>query len=344
MFNMPTTARSWGLAGVLAVAATLAACGESPTKKVDMKSYAEKLAASLSKICPVAKPDDMTAFDKCRHGMGTGDENLALNDNVVLWGGEQPKLGWDKKKLAYIKSDFWRSTYFSLFMFSGKQKILGEGPEGTTIVSIEAYFRNALPPGAYPYPFWHHGDKWVAYETANEIRFYLGADGKAKFVTRAHEGSYDNRGPWAWAPVKPPAFDGQWMWSDDKGQTQPYITLFSEQYSAGNPHLARLDETYKTVALAMRGGDCMACHAPDGHKIMNRLTMLMTPRHAASEIDGILKSVRDNKMPQTEKGDPKAMDPKLKNELLITGEAFKKAIEEANAWERKNQPKNKPTS
>lgn len=318
------------IAGAATLALALAAC-DSPAK-IDMSSYAEALAASLAKACPMAGPGDKTAFDVCRMTLGTGTEAKAMHDVVLLWGGEQPALGWDKKKLTYFKGELFERLYLSLYMFTGKQRVVGEGPEGTTVVAVEAYFRNDLPPGGYPYPFWHSGAKWEAYEKSNEIRFYIAANGKAKFVTRGDLGSNDNRGPYA--TVKPPAFAGEWMWADN-GQQQPYITLFGDLFSADNPHLARVDETYKAVAISMRNADCMGCHAPDGHKYMNRLTLLQTPQHAAGEIDGVLKTVRDNKMPQTEKGDPKTIDPKLKSELLINGEAFKKALDAATNWQKR---------
>jgi hypothetical protein len=204
-------------------------------------------------------------------------------------------------------------------------------------VAVEAYFRNALPAGGYPYPFWHGATKWQAYEKSNEIRFYLTADGKARFITRSEGGNDANRG--AYAAVTPPAFAGEWTWADAKGQAQPYVTLFGDLFSANNPHLARVDETYKAVALSMRNADCTACHAPDGHKTMRRLTLLQTPQHAAAEIDGVLKTVSDRSMPQTEKGDRKTLDPKLKSELLLNGEAFKKALDDASTWQKKNREK-----
>lgn len=340
MFSTPTPTRSWRLlvASIAFAAGAAIALPASGQSKVNMADHAKKLAESLAKACPVAKPGDVAAFDACRNNIGKGTDGATMNGVVVMWGGEQPTLGWDKKKLSYFKGEFFQRTYFSMMMFSGKHKVVGAGPEGTTIVAVEAYFRNALPPGAYPYPFWHSGPKWLAYEASNEVRFYLTADGKAKFMTRADTGSYDNRGPYA--AVIQPAFAGEWLWTDKDGKEQPYVTLFADLYSMDNPHIAKVDQAYKAVALAMRGADCMACHAPDGHRLMNRLTMLMTPQHAATEIDGVLKTVRDNKMPQTEKGDPKPIDAKLKNELLITGEAFKKALDEASAWQKQNPKKN----
>ncbi len=328
------------LAGVAGVALTLsvAAC-DSGSNKINMTSYAETFVAALAKACPMTGPDDAAAFDACRKQLGTGVEAKALHDTVVLWGGEQSALGWDKKKLTYFKGEVFERLYLSLYMFTGKQRIIGEGPEGTTVVAVEAYFRNGLPPGGYPYPFWHSATKWDAYEKSNEIRFYLTAEGKAKFITRGDGGSNDNRG--AYAAVTPPAFAGEWTWTDASGQAQPYITLFGDLFSANNPHLTRVDETYKAVATSMRNADCTGCHAPDGHKFMNRLTLLQTPQHAAGEIDAVLKTVNDRSMPKTEKGDRLALDPKLKTELLITGEAFKKALDDAAAWQKKN---GKPTS
>ena len=50
-----------------------------------------------------------------------------------------------------------------------------DAPEEVCVIHLGAYFRNALPPGEFPYPFWHSADKWAAYEAANELKFYLKA-------------------------------------------------------------------------------------------------------------------------------------------------------------------------
>jgi len=79
--------------------------------------------------------------------------------------------------------------YLSLFTFTGRQWVNEDPREHIKVIHIEAYFRNAMPPGEYPYPFWHSADKWNAYETANELKFYLTPAGQVFVVTRSQGGS-----------------------------------------------------------------------------------------------------------------------------------------------------------
>jgi hypothetical protein len=129
------------------------------------------------------------------------------------------------------------------------------------------------------------------------------------------------------------------VWQDEAGKAQPRVTLFSSQYSAGNPHVKKLDKLYTDFALQLRDGSCIRCHAPNNRSGMDRLVLLQTPAHAASEIDEILKSVNAGDMPQNDWGAKKALDPKLRTALLTTGRAFRNAIIEANTWEgRQKKP------
>ena len=69
---------------------------------------------------------------------------------------------------------------------------------------------------------------------------------------------------------------------------------------------------------------------------MNKLTLLQTPLHAATSIDAVLDEVRTGKMPVDDYDDPKPLDPALKRDLLANGEAFKRLLDTADAWERTN--------
>jgi cytochrome c553 len=200
------------------------------------------------------------------------------------------------------------------------------------MVAVQAYFRNALPPGHYPYPFWHSDAKWGAYEKSNEVRFYFSSDGRITSAGRSSAGTDRARG--AYAHVQPPAFTGQWLWTDADGVAQPSVTLFSDRYSSDNPNVAPLDAAYKKFALNLRNSDCVGCHAPDGHKKMHTLTLLQTPMHAASNIEEALREVRENKMPLDDNNDPKRLSAQAKSELLATGEAFQVLLQTADAWER----------
>ena len=88
------------------------------------------------------------------------------------------------------------------------------------------------------------------------------------------------------------AFDGQWLWTDASGRTQPQVTLFDGLYSAGNPHLAAIESSYKALALQMREGECNECHVPNNPNKMKQLVLPQTPAHAAGEI----KLITDRKV------------------------------------------------
>ena len=152
-------------------------------------------------------------------------------------------------------------------------------------------------------------------------------------VTR-HSGGDDSARPAAYRHVEPPAFAGQWNWTDTSGQAQPQVTLFSDLYSAGNPHLQELDQRYRAFALNLRDADCESCHVPDGHKLMRKLTLLNTPLHTAGEVEATLRSIREATMPVNKQGDKVRLEPALRETLLRNGEEFRRLLNDADAWER----------
>ncbi len=332
--GLPSAAR----AGV--GAALLIALVPSPVfsqAQFDHSKYAAELAASLAKACPMASPADVAAHDSCRKNIGQGAE-ASFRDYHILFGGQQPSRFWLKdKKTSVFRGDIYQDLYMSLYMYTGKFRVQ-KAPDGLTTIGIEAYFRNGLPPGHYPYPFWHNEKKWLAYEQSNEMRFRIDPQGKVVFSYRADVGSEDRRGPYAHVPRS--MFMGNWMWRDDKDVAQPEVTLFSGMYSGDNPNLDELDASYRKMAIAFRNADCTVCHQPEGHRKMNKLTLLQTPYHAASAIDAVLDEVRTGKMPVDDYNDPKPLPAELKAELIEHGEGFKKYLERADAWEREhNRPK-----
>ena len=323
------------LRGIAAVIVVFGGLGSSARAEdaFDINKFAADLAASLARECPMASPGDVAAQDACRQNIGQGAER-AMRDYSFLFGGEQAGVFWLKdKKTSVFRGDLFQDLYMSLYMYTGKFKVEKEA-DGLGIVAVQAYFRNALPPGLYPYPFWHSNSKWDAYEKSNEIRFRIDKSGKVKFAYRADIGSNENRGPYT--HVERPPFLGEWMWRDDSGGAQPVATLFSRYYSADNPNLIPLDTAYRKMALSFRAADCVGCHQPEGHAKMNKLTLLQTPLHAATSIDAVLDEVRAGRMPVDSYDDPLKIDPKLRQDLLTNGEAFKKAIATADSWEAAN--------
>lgn len=334
---LPRRFRGGIAAGLFAAAAALSTLAPGEARAAfDVQKYAADLAASLAKACPLAHPGDVAAHDSCRKAIGQGAEK-SMRDYTFLFGGQQPGLPLDDKKTSVFRGDLFQDLYMSLYMYTGHHSV-ETSPEGNKVVVVEAYFRNELPPGRYPYPFWHSEPKWNAYQKANVLRFRLNEEGRVLFAYRADTGSNAARPPFR--PVTHPSFLGEWMWRDDGGQAQPVATLFSEYYSADNPNLPALDEAYRKMALIFRNANCTGCHQPEGHWKMNKLTLLQTPLHAATSIDAVLDEVRTGKMPVDEYDDPMPLAPALREALLTEGGAFRDLLNRADGWEAaNNRPK-----
>lgn len=334
---LPRRWRQTSTAALVAILIAVPASDSRADEGFDFEKFAAAVAASLAEACPMTSPGDVAAHQACRDAIGTGPEARMRHD-YLLFGGQQPEKFWLKdKKSSVFRGDLYQDMYMSLYMFTGEYRVQ-ESPDGLTTIGLQAYFRNQMPPGRYPYPFWHAPEKWDAYQNANELRFRMTDEGRVVFAYRSNVGTDDNRGPYT--RIEQPTFLGAWMWRDDSGRAQPEVTLFSEMYSHDNPKVAAIDDIYRKMALNFRDADCTVCHMPEGHRKMNKLTLLQTPYHAASAIEAVLDEVRDGKMPVDDYDDPKPLDPALKADLLKNGEAFKAALETADAWERaNNRPK-----
>jgi hypothetical protein len=221
--------------------------------------------------------------------------------------------------------------YLPLFTFTGQWTLTEDATDHTPVIRLQAYFRNALPPGNYPYPFWHSSEKWTAYEQANEIRLYIDPEGQAFIATRGSAGDDNKRG--AYSPAATPAFDGSWQWRDVSGKHQPYVALFSARYSQANPNLNMLDQTYRRFALEMRDLSCLDCHTPFNTAKSGRLVLLQTPLHAAGEIDSVIAAVQDQKMPEDDIGLRKDIPPADRAALLRDATAFRDELVRADRWE-----------
>ncbi len=296
----------------------------------DQTKLAARIAEKLATLCPPAARDDVAAHDKCAAGLRDASF-IPFAPEGLLFGGDRPDLRLAKAPLTHLRPAIFQLMYLSLFTFTGHYTVDTDERDHVGVIRIEAYFRNALPPGEFPYPFWHSADKWNAYETANELNFYLNHDGQVFVVTRSAAGSEANRGPFA--HVTPPAFDGHWQWTDASGHTQPRASLFSNKYSAANPYLSPLDKAYRDFAMQARNGTCLNCHAPSNDANMTHLVLLQTPMHASGEIDRVLKEVKNGEMPQDDLGLRKAIDPKLRAAILRTGTVFQEQLAKADRWE-----------
>jgi hypothetical protein len=196
---------------------------------------------------------------------------------------------------------------------------------------LQAGFRNRLPPGQFPYPFWHDEAKWGVYQTANSVLLWV--DPKTAKIAI---GQFTERGiGGTLVPTQPvrPTFDGKWMWTDRDGRIQPQVTLFDGLFRQDNPYLSKLDVTYRTLALRMRDAQCDNCHVPHNPMPMRRLVLMHTPAHAAGEIARVMKAVREDRMPLDETGLEQPLEPALKRALLESGGVFEALVKAAKDWE-----------
>jgi len=294
------------------------------------EALAETMARELSKLCPPAPAGDVPAHEKCAAGLRDASF-IPWATTGLLWGGEQKNQRISKWPLTHFKPSIYQLMYLSLFTFTGKWSVDQDPREHVTVIHLESYFRNAMPPGEYPYPFWHSSAKWGAYEASNELKFFLTSANQVFVATRSNAGSEAARGEYA--HVTPPAFDGKWLWTDSSGHQQPHVSLFANKYSAGNPFLPALDKTYKVFAIQARNGTCYECHTPENKATADHLVLLQTPMHASGEIDRVLNEVRQDKMPQDDQGQPKELDPKVRKAIIKTGEDFRDTLAKADRWE-----------
>ncbi len=319
----------WVATVIIMAGCLLPAAGRSQPNRQQLEGLAATMAHDLAAACPMVRPDDLTAFQTCVTAI-KADHSIPFGDRL-LWGGDQPDLAIRKKAVTNFHKDVFQLMYLPLFAFSGQWSVSHDDRDDLDIIWLGAMFRNQLPPGEYPYPFWHSAAKWADYEAAAGVNFYLSPEGKVILATRARDGSTAGRP--AYAHREPPVFDGAWQWTDAHGGLEPRASLFSNKYSHDNPFLAELDSTYKKFALELRDGKCIRCHAPNNRSGMDRLVLLQTPVHAAAEIDGVLKEVRAGDMPQDDFGFKKPIDAALRDSILTSGEQFRAAIEQADQWE-----------
>lgn len=314
------------LAGALLYLVARSAVAEQP--RIDPGALAKELATSLAAACPPAGYGDEVAFQSCAASLR---KTIVPFTPSIAWGGDQPDRPIKRKNLTHFNSQVFQALYLPLFTFTGKWSLSEDKSSHAPIVHIEAYFRNALPGGDYPYPFWHSADKWTAYETANEIRFYLDPQGQIFVATRGSAGDEGARG--AYTHAMTPAFDGSWQWQDAAGNLQPRVSLFTARYGMDNPFLPALDKAYRAFALRIRDKSCLDCHTPANHAGAERLVLLQTPLHAAGEIDNVIKAVGSEEMPEDDIGLRKDIPAARRAAVLTDAIAFRDELAQADNWE-----------
>jgi hypothetical protein len=285
---------------------------------------------------------DQAAYRNCRDALFSGNSVFRTSlKNFVLWG--RPPGGDINSPLKEFRAtqfgtEVFSGTYAPMWMWDGKYDVDYVARDRTYRITASAGFRNELDYGQYPYPFWHEARKWTDYEDANTMVIWI----DPKIMKVAQFTFYKRADKPAVAQLgrrHMPTFDGKWSWVDDKGRQQPAPTLFVGLYSEKNPNLTSLDVTYKKFALTMRDADCNSCHVPNNPDKMKRLVLLQTPLHAASEIERVLKDVKQDRMPLDDTGIEKPLEAGLKARLLADAEAFAASVKAARNWEVANAQK-----
>ena len=314
----------------------------TPQDAAKVNALAAKLLGELSAKCPVRPVADEAAYKTCRDALFSGDSVLRSSMKpYILWG--RP-LGGDinatlkEFRATQFGNDVFTGTYAPMWMWDGKYDVEYVARDKVWRITANAGFRNELNYGEYPYPFWHDPKKWTDYEDANTMAIWIDPKvmkiAQLTFYKRADKPAIAQS-----VRRHMPAFDGKWMWVDDKGQQQPAPTLFVGLYSEKNPNMAKLDTSYRKLALTMRDAECDSCHIPSNPDKAKRLVLLQTPLHAASEIERLLKDVSQDRMPLDDSGISKPLPAGLKDRLLADAQAFSAILKAAREWETANPGK-----
>lgn len=63
--------------------------------------------------------------------------------------------------------------YLSLFMYSGEYSTEYVERERLYLIRLRSGLRNLLPPGPFPYPFWHDETKCSVYQATNSVLLWV---------------------------------------------------------------------------------------------------------------------------------------------------------------------------
>jgi hypothetical protein len=309
---------------------------ETPVEKV----LAERLAKKIIAASPVADPADAKARDAAGEKLAACTELLDAAGTRILWGGFNPDQGYDPQayrlddrshddyfQLTEFNPMVWAKLYLSTFMFPGPYTIRQEGR--FTVLEIDAQFRGGLDAGEYPYPFWHSPNKWTAYMNAQKVMLVF-EPGRLVASMRV------SPNPLSVNLIKRP-WDTKWTWTNEKGEPQPRVSLFTYLFSKDNPHIADLDKTYRALEAQFRAQECTLCHAPDNQSRINDLLLLNYPNQALVMRRTLVAVLEDNQMPPGNRiaQEPTGIqDPHVREDLIKLAKAFEEEADAAFAFER----------
>lgn len=293
-------------------------------------AMARAIAAELLMHCPVADADDLAALQACRAGIEGQAVLRSHLPAVVLWGhhGAQPAGQLPRVRMTQLAPDTWAQLYAPLFMFNGNHEVEWMPQENLFVIRLEAAFRNRLPAGQFPSPFWHDADQWAAYQNTNGLLLWVQPQ-----TRRIHVAQFTDRAATPLLQAVTPvarAFDGKWLWTDAAGRAQPAVAQLEGLYAAENPHLRSLDKAYRDLNLQMREARCGQCHVPSNPAGAHRLVLLSSPAHTAGEIDRVIQAVRQGSMPPQ----GHALTAEDREWLLRSAQVFRDTLRAARAWAR----------
>lgn len=311
---------------------------------------AERIAKQIVAASPVADPADAKARDAAAEKLGACKDLLEAAHSRILWGGFHPEQGYDPSayrlhdrsredffQLTELNPMIWAKLYLSTFMFPGPYSVRQEGR--FTVLELDAKFRGGLDAGEYPYPFWHSPNKWTAYMNAEKV-ILIFEPGRLVASMRVSPNPLSVR-------LIKRQWDTKWVWTNDKGEPQPRVSLFSYVFSKDNPHVAELDRSYRALESAFRDQNCMTCHAPDNQSRINDLLLLNYPNQALVMRRSLVTVLEDNQMPPGNElaHEPTGLqDPEVLKTLIKLAKEFEKQADDAFAYEqlREAKPRTEP--
>jgi hypothetical protein len=213
----------------------------------------------------------------------------------------------------------WRKVYLSMFSFDEHYRIEKTGD--LTIIHLPYHFRNKLDPGSYPYPLWHQQAKWESYQTTIELLLVMKRD---RIIGALRSAESDNS-----RTVISRVWDGNWHWLGDNGREEPRFTLYQNLFSAQNPHVAALDQSYRKLENGLRKVNCVSCHDPENTAGQRILELFSFPNQALAGRDRIVQVLQENAMPPS-RGIP---NEAFRQELVALARDFQRHANDALRFE-----------
>jgi len=308
--------------------AVLAACAADHPADHDL---AVSIAKGLIAACPSG---DSTSDEEARNACASNlTELTALRDAMrepFIWGGQAAGAGYRlDKSTNKFNARVWRRMYLSTYMFGADYSI--EQVADTTVLHVPVSFRNSMPAGAYPYPFWHSASKWDSYSFSTTIHFII----QGGTVIGALRGSDQDKA----RPQTAHSWDGLWQW-EQGGTHMPYVSLYDYLLSKDNPHTSQLNDSYRALEGRMRANNCQACHAPDNQGASAQLEFFVYPNQALVGRHDIVKQLTKNEMPPKDNMlgfAPGIADPAERDALLALARDFESVGDQALGWEGDNK-------